>query len=60
MFRVGVPNEGRSSFIVIGLSNDGKWVFNEACVMPWCHTVVHFEVKTSRFCALFENHRRDG
>ena len=35
--------------MAIGLSNDGKWVFNVACTMPWCHTVVHFEVKMSRF-----------
>ena len=35
--------------MAIGLSNDGKWVFNKACTMAWCHTVVHFEVKTSRF-----------
>ena len=34
--------------MAIGLSNDGKWVFNEACTLPWCHTVVHFEVKTGR------------
>ena len=47
--RVGVSDEGRCSSIAIGLSNDGKWVFNEACTMPWCHTVVHFEVKMSRF-----------
>ena len=47
--QVGVCNEGRCSSMAIGLSNDGKWVFNKACTMPWCHTVVHFEVKTSRF-----------
>ena len=35
--------------MAIGLSKDGKWVFNKACTLPWCHTVVHFEVKTSRF-----------
>ena len=45
MCQVGVSNEGRCSFIAIGLSKDGKWVFNKACTMPWCHTVVHFEVK---------------
>ena len=33
----------------IQLSNDGKWVFNTARTMPWCHAVVHFEVKMSRF-----------
>ena len=47
--QVGVFNEGRSSSITIGLSNDGKWVFNKACTMPWYHAVVHFEVKMSRF-----------
>ena len=35
--------------MAIGLSKDGKWVFNKACTMPWCHAVVHFEVKMSRF-----------
>ena len=49
MCPVGVCNEGHCSSMVIGLSNDGKWVFNKACTMPWCHTVVHFEVKTIRF-----------
>ena len=33
--------------MAIGLSKDGKWVFNKACTTPWCHAVVHFEVKTS-------------
>ena len=47
--QVGVCKEGRCSSMAIGLSNDGKWVFNKACTLPWCHTVVHFEVKTSRF-----------
>ena len=49
MCQVRVCNEGRCSSMAIGLSNDGKWVFNKACTMPWCHTVVHFEVKMSRF-----------
>ena len=49
MCQVGVCNEGRCSSMAIGLSNEGKWVFNVACTMPWCHTVVHFEVKMSRF-----------
>ena len=49
MCQVGVCNEGRCSSMAIGLPNDGKWVFNVACTMPWCHTVVHFEVKMSRF-----------
>ena len=39
--------------MAIGLSNGGKWVFNKACTMAWCHTVVHFEVKTIRFWARF-------
>ena len=24
-------------------------LINKACTMAWCHTVVHFEVKMSRF-----------
>ena len=44
-----VCNEGCGSSMAIGLSTDGKWVFNKACTMPWCHAVVHFEVKMSRF-----------
>ena len=47
--QAGVSDEGPSSFMAIGLSNDGKWVFNKACTTPWCHAVVHFEVKMSRF-----------
>ena len=35
--------------MAIGLSNDGKWVFNKACSMQLCRTAVHFEVKMSRF-----------
>ena len=35
--------------MAIGLSKDGKLVFNNACTTPWCHAVVHFEVKMSRF-----------
>ena len=49
MCQVGVSNERHSSSMPFGLSNDGKWVFNKACAMPWCHAVVHFGVKTSRF-----------
>ena len=49
MCQVGVSDEGHCSSMVIGISNDGKWVFDKACTMPWCHTVVHFEVKMSRF-----------
>ena len=35
--------------MTIEVSNHGKWVFKEACTTPWCHAVVHFEVKMSRF-----------
>ena len=35
--------------MAIWLSNDGKWVFNMACTMPWGHTVVHFDAKMGRF-----------
>ena len=49
MCQVGVCNEGCSSSMAIGLSNDGIWVFNKACTTPWCHALVHFEVKMSRF-----------
>ena len=44
--------------MAIGLSKDGKWVFNKACTTPWCHAVVHFEVKMSRFPAVFQDNRR--
>ena len=53
MCQVRVCDEGRCSSMAIGLSNDGKRVFNKACTMPWCHTVVHLEVKTSRFLVRF-------
>ena len=43
MCYAGVSNEGRSSSMAIGLSNDCKWVFNEVSLTPWCHAVVHFE-----------------
>ena len=60
MCQVGVCNGGRCSSMAIGLSNDGKWVFNTACTMPWCHHGVgDFEVKTSRFGAMFQHHRTD-
>ena len=49
MCQVGVCNEGRCSSMAIGLSNDGKRVFNKACTMKWCQAVVHFDVKMSRF-----------
>ena len=45
--------------MAIGLSKDGKWVFNKACTTPWCHAVVHFEVKMSRFPAVFQDKRRN-
>ena len=43
--------------MAIGLSKDGNWVLNKACTTPWCHAVVHFEVQTSRFCAVFQDDR---
>ena len=45
--------------MAIGVSKDGKWVFNKACTTPWCHAVVHFEVKMSHFPAAFHDHRRN-
>ena len=57
--QAGVSDEGRCSFMAIGLSTDGKWVFNKACTTPWCVTVVHFEVKMGRFPAAFQDHRRN-
>ena len=45
--------------MAMGLLNDGKRVFLKACTTPWCHAVVHFEVKTSRFSAVFHDHRPD-
>ena len=45
--------------MAIGLSKDGKWVFNKACTTPWCHAVVHFELKMSRFPAAFQDNRRN-
>ena len=44
--------------MAIGLLKDGKWVFNKACTTPWCHALVHFEVKMSRFPAVFQDNRR--
>ena len=44
--------------MAIALSKDGKWVFNKACTTPWCHAVVHFEVKMSRFPPVFHANRR--
>ena len=31
-----------------GVSNDCKWVPNEASHEPWCNVVVHFEAKMTR------------
>ena len=45
--------------MAIGLSKDGKWVFNKACTTPWCHAVVHFEVKMSHFGAVFQDNHPD-
>ena len=59
VFQVGVCAEDCCSSMAIGLSNNGKWVFNTAFTMPWCHTVVHFEVKISRFRAVFQDDRPD-
>ena len=39
--------------MAIGLSKDGKWVFNKECTTPWCHPVV--QVKTSRFLDVFQD-----
>ena len=44
-----IYNEGHSSSTAIGLSNDCQWVVNEVSSMPWCHVVVHFELKMSGF-----------
>ena len=44
--------------MTIAVLKDGKWVFNKACTVPWCHTLVHFEVKMSRFPAVFQDNRR--
>ena len=45
--------------MAIGLSKHGKWVFYKACTTPWCHAVVHFEVKMSLFRAVYEDNRRN-
>ena len=45
--------------MAIGLLRDDKWVFNKACTTPWCHAVVHFEVKMSCFPAVFHDNRRN-
>ena len=56
--QAGVSDEFRCFFMAIGVLKDGKWVSNKACTTPWCHAVVHFEVKMSRFPAAFQDHRR--
>ena len=56
MCQVDIFNGGRSSSIADGLSKGCKQVLNKACAMPWCHAVVHFEVKVSRFTAVFQHH----
>ena len=53
MCRVGVCTKGRCSSMAIGLSNDGKCMFNN-----WCDTVVHFEVRLSRFWTVSKDNRR--
>ena len=45
--------------MAFGLSNDVKWVFNKAFTTPWCHAVVHFEVKMSHFPAVLQDDRRN-
>ena len=50
----GVSNEDFSSSTGVGLSNRCQWMFNESSLMPWCHGVVHFETKMSRFSSCFE------
>ena len=60
MCQVGVFHEDRSSCIAIGLSNKCKSVLNKAGTVPWCHNVVHFEVKKSRFWAVCHSNRPGG
>ena len=38
--QAGVSDEGRCSFMAIGLSKHGKLVFNKACTTPWCHAAM--------------------
>ena len=56
MCHVGISNEGRSSSMAIGLSNDCKKVFNEVPLTPWCHVIVHGgnEVKMTYFSTWFK------
>ena len=57
--QVGVCNEGRCSSIAIGVSKERKSAFNKAGAMPWCQTVVHFEVKMGRFLAPIQENPPD-
>ena len=59
MCQLGVCYQGCCSSIAIGLSKECKLLFKKACTMPWCHTVVHFEVEVSRFCAAIQENRPD-
>ena len=52
MCQIGVSNAGHSSSVLIGLSNDCKWV-------QWCHAVVHFEVKIRLFSTHFHDDHRE-
>ena len=45
--------------MAIGLSTDGKLVFNKPCTTPWCQTVVFFDVNMNRFPAMFQDNRRN-
>ena len=49
MCHVGVFDEGHSSSVVIGLSNDCNRVFNAALLTPRCHAMLLFEMKMSHF-----------
>ena len=55
----GAFQRGLSSSTAIGLFNECKWVFNKVCTMPWCHTMVHFEVKMSNFRAAIQENCGD-
>ena len=55
MCQVGASDEGHSSSMVFGQSNDCKWVFNEVSLAPWCHAVVRLGVKRSHFSTCFPN-----
>ena len=57
MCQVGVCNEGRCPSMAIGLSEECKSMFHQSFTMPWCHTLVHFEVKMNRFRAGIQENR---